>query len=162
VLEDTGERIEGWVLALNWSKVRKTPSWPRSWVNFSLFWLYSRRNAWANLDLLGQPNIFLAIERGRAGGAGGPRGDGLPARVLLLGDDADHGRVRARSHCRFRNIATESISKYGMKRMNGSTKRQCDRTLGRVRRHHADHRRREGLVDHDRAGRRHGLRDHGP
>ena len=41
-------------------KVRKMPSWPRSWANFSLLQLYSHRNAWANLHLLGQPNTFLA------------------------------------------------------------------------------------------------------
>ena len=34
-------------------QVRKTPSWPRSWANFSRLLLYSHRNAWANLDLLG-------------------------------------------------------------------------------------------------------------
>jgi hypothetical protein len=28
--------------------VRKTPSWPRSWANFSLLSLYSHWNAWAN------------------------------------------------------------------------------------------------------------------
>jgi hypothetical protein len=26
-------------------KVRKTPSWPTSWANFSLLWLYTHRNA---------------------------------------------------------------------------------------------------------------------
>ena len=36
------------------------PSWPRSWANFSPLSLYSHRNAWANLHLLGQPNTFLA------------------------------------------------------------------------------------------------------
>ena len=41
-------------------KVRKTPSWPRSWANFSLLSLYSHRNARANVHLLGQPNIFIA------------------------------------------------------------------------------------------------------
>ena len=41
-------------------EVRKMPSWPRSWANFSLLQLYSHRNAWANLHLLGQPNTFLA------------------------------------------------------------------------------------------------------
>jgi hypothetical protein len=41
-------------------KVRRTPSWPRSWANFSLFCLYSHRNVWANSHLLGQPNSFLA------------------------------------------------------------------------------------------------------
>jgi hypothetical protein len=35
------------------AKVRKMPSWPRSWANFSLFWLHSHMNAWANLDLFG-------------------------------------------------------------------------------------------------------------
>ena len=40
--------------------MRKTPSWPRSWANFSLFCLYSHRNVWANSHLLGQPNTFLA------------------------------------------------------------------------------------------------------
>jgi hypothetical protein len=34
-------------------KVRKTPSWPRSRANFSLLYLYSHINAWANLHLLG-------------------------------------------------------------------------------------------------------------
>jgi hypothetical protein len=44
-----------------WSdKVRKTPSWPRSWANFSLLSLYSHRNAWANLHLSGQLNTFPA------------------------------------------------------------------------------------------------------
>ena len=43
------------------AKVRKTPRWPgRSWVNFSLLQLYSHRNTWANLRLLGQSNTFLA------------------------------------------------------------------------------------------------------
>jgi hypothetical protein len=43
-----------------WRKVRKTPSWPRSWANFSHSQLHSHRNAWANLHLLGQPNTVLA------------------------------------------------------------------------------------------------------
>jgi hypothetical protein len=42
------------------SKVRKAPSWPRSWANFNLLQLYYHRNAWANFHLLGQPNTFLA------------------------------------------------------------------------------------------------------
>jgi hypothetical protein len=41
-------------------KARKTPSWPRSWATFSLLQLYSRRNSWANLHLLGQTNTILA------------------------------------------------------------------------------------------------------
>ena len=40
--------------------VRKIPSWPRSWANFSLLQLYFHRNAWANFHLSGQPNTFLA------------------------------------------------------------------------------------------------------
>ena len=40
--------------------VRKTPSWPRSWANFSLLQMYPHRNAWANLHILGRPNNFLA------------------------------------------------------------------------------------------------------
>jgi hypothetical protein len=44
-------------------KVRKTPSWPRSWANSSLLQLYSHRNVRANLHLLGQPNSFLAQGR---------------------------------------------------------------------------------------------------
>jgi hypothetical protein len=49
-LEDAvaGRRAE-----LEAAQVRKTPSWPRSWANFSRLSLYSHRNAWANLDLLG-------------------------------------------------------------------------------------------------------------
>jgi hypothetical protein len=41
-------------------KVRKTPSWPRSWANFSPLSLYSHGNTWANLHIVGQPNTFLA------------------------------------------------------------------------------------------------------
>jgi hypothetical protein len=36
-------------------KVRKTPSWPRSWANVSLLQLYYHMNAWANLHLFGRP-----------------------------------------------------------------------------------------------------------
>jgi hypothetical protein len=43
-----------------YQQVRKTPSCPRSRANFSLLYLYSRRNAWANLHRLGQSNTFLA------------------------------------------------------------------------------------------------------
>jgi hypothetical protein len=39
----------------------KTPSWPRSWANFSLLWMYPHRNVWANSHLLGQPNTLLAL-----------------------------------------------------------------------------------------------------
>ena len=35
------------------AKVRRTPSWPRSWANSSPLWLHSRRSAWANLHRLG-------------------------------------------------------------------------------------------------------------
>jgi hypothetical protein len=44
-------------------KVRKMPSWPRSWANFSPLQLYPHRNVWANLHLLGQPDTFLATRR---------------------------------------------------------------------------------------------------
>jgi flotillin len=44
-------------------KVRNTPSWPRIWANFKLLSLYSHRNVWANLRLLGQPNTLLAKRR---------------------------------------------------------------------------------------------------
>jgi hypothetical protein len=47
-------------LAWTSAVVRKTPGWPRSWASFSLLQLYSHRDAWANLHLLGQPNTFLA------------------------------------------------------------------------------------------------------
>ena len=42
------------------AKVRKAPSWPRSWANSSLLWVYSHRNAWSNLQFLGQSNTCLA------------------------------------------------------------------------------------------------------
>ena len=51
-------------ISQSFAAVRKTPSWPRSWANFSLSSLYSHRNAWADLHRLGQPNTFLAC-RGR-------------------------------------------------------------------------------------------------
>jgi hypothetical protein len=49
-------------LCSNKVAVRKTPSWPRRWANSSRLQLYSRRNAWANLHLLGQLTTFLAIQ----------------------------------------------------------------------------------------------------
>jgi hypothetical protein len=57
------------------TQVRNTPSWPRSWANFGRSSLYSRRNAWANLHLLGQPNSFLAsvfVRYYKYGGFWGP------------------------------------------------------------------------------------------
>ena len=53
-------------------QVRKTPSWPRSWANFSLLSLYSHRNPWTNFHRLGQPNTFLSLQTGApaAGGLG--------------------------------------------------------------------------------------------
>jgi hypothetical protein len=62
------------------AKVRKTPRRPRSWANFSLLMLYSHRNAWANLHLLGQPNTFLAQGGGRLRG-GAPVGEGRRGRA---------------------------------------------------------------------------------
>jgi hypothetical protein len=47
--------------AYSGSKVRKTPSWARSWANFSPLSLYPHRNAWGNLHLFGQPNTLLAL-----------------------------------------------------------------------------------------------------
>jgi hypothetical protein len=60
-------------------QVRKVPSWPRSWANFSLLPLYSHRNAWASLHLLGQPNTFLAPAAG-----GRRRGAAREGRALEL------------------------------------------------------------------------------
>jgi hypothetical protein len=43
------------------AQVRKAPSWPRSWANFSSpLSLHSHWDAWANLHVLGQPDTFLA------------------------------------------------------------------------------------------------------
>ena len=42
------------------TQVRKAPSSPRSWANFSPLHLCSHRHAWVNLPLVGQPNTFLA------------------------------------------------------------------------------------------------------
>jgi hypothetical protein len=39
--------------------VRKSPSWDKSWANFSLLLMYSHMNARTNMHLLGQPNTFL-------------------------------------------------------------------------------------------------------
>jgi hypothetical protein len=50
-------RVETELIA---AQVRKTPSWLRTLANFSLLSLYSHRNAWANLHLLGQRNTVLA------------------------------------------------------------------------------------------------------
>jgi len=60
-------------------QVRETPSWPRRWANFSLFQLYSNRNAWADRHLLGQPDTAHAAAAGGAAEPGELRPEG-PAR----------------------------------------------------------------------------------
>jgi hypothetical protein len=56
-------------------QVRKTPSWPRSWANFSLLPLYSHRNAWANLHSVDQPNTFVAVAHATGWSGTGGRGE---------------------------------------------------------------------------------------
>jgi hypothetical protein len=78
-----------------------------------------------------------AARRGAChGSAGGYRAvpPGVPARRRPV--PVDEGRAgilkalaRVRSHCRFRNRGTEYVSESGVKRMNGSRKRQCERAL---------------------------------
>jgi hypothetical protein len=43
--DEHGRRLWLRRLLLRAALVKKTPSWPRSWANFSLLQLYSRRNA---------------------------------------------------------------------------------------------------------------------
>jgi hypothetical protein len=45
-------------------QVRKTPCRSSSWADFSLLQLYSHRNSWANVHLLGQSNNFLGAGAG--------------------------------------------------------------------------------------------------
>jgi hypothetical protein len=47
------------------AKVRKAPSWPRSWASFSLLSLYFHGNAWASLQFLGRPDTLLARRAAR-------------------------------------------------------------------------------------------------
>jgi hypothetical protein len=93
------------------------PSWPRSWANFSLLYLYPHWNARANLYLLGQPDTFLArgclkahllgqpntfLARGclKAHGGPGERKGGAP-RWRARHPVGGRRGYRARSHCRF-------------------------------------------------------------
>jgi hypothetical protein len=47
------------------AQVRKTPSWPRNWANFSLLQLYSHRHGWPNLHLSANLTPFsLQARRG--------------------------------------------------------------------------------------------------
>jgi hypothetical protein len=84
-------------------RVRETPSWPRCWANFSLLWLDSHRNAWANLHLLGRPDALLAA---RPGGSvvvkdnnAAPRDCGEGRGNYLL-DRANGGVSRTHAHLR--------------------------------------------------------------
>jgi hypothetical protein len=64
---ETGHPNKWWrgtTVGTRHAQVRKTPSWPRSWANFSLLWLYPHRNAWANFHMLGPPDTFLARQSG--------------------------------------------------------------------------------------------------
>ena len=63
---------------LHGSEVRKMPSWPRSWANFSLLQLYSHINSCANLHCLGQPNTFLGGGAARARAEAGDGARRLP------------------------------------------------------------------------------------
>jgi hypothetical protein len=51
-----GQRL----VELSWQRSEKGVRLAQKLANFSLLQLYSRRSAWANLHLLGQPNTFLA------------------------------------------------------------------------------------------------------
>ena len=51
------------------TRVRKTPSWPRSWASSSILWLHSHRSAGAISHILDQPNPFLASLAGGRSGA---------------------------------------------------------------------------------------------
>ena len=64
--------------------------------------------------------------RGTKGSCGtpGPLGLAAPQRAIAVEDEVVGARLRARSHCRFRNRGTECASESaGIKRMRGSTKR---------------------------------------
>ena len=59
-------------------------------------------------------------------------GSGVETSTYFMPEIVEASAVgdRARSHCRFRNRGTDSLSGYGIARMSSSAKRQCDRTLG--------------------------------
>ena len=82
-------------------QVREPPRWPRSWANFSLFWLYSHPNAWANLYLLGQPNAFLATVMSKLAQKLGQLQPFMPVFPLeFMGQLASLGQPEAfRTHC---------------------------------------------------------------
>jgi hypothetical protein len=67
VLELLQRQLEAVTDEEPWSEadrqVRKTPSWPRSWANFSPLWLYSHRNIWADLQSNG-PISHLSRSQG--------------------------------------------------------------------------------------------------
>ena len=79
--------------------------------------------------LNGRPGRLTAQNGGFRPGRAGHTAEGCE-RAELVGVVPHGGHHRVRSHCRFRNRVTDSLSEYGMKWMSGSTKRQCDRTLG--------------------------------
>jgi hypothetical protein len=79
-------------------QVRKTPSWPRSWANFSLLQLYSHRNTavcgptctfWANLTPFSLQPAWEALDRGRY--------NVRPGEPLLI-SIADHGYYSGEQH----------------------------------------------------------------
>jgi hypothetical protein len=82
-------------------QVRQTPSWPRSWANFSLLWLYSHWNVWANLHIWANLAPFSLGRRGPVG----PRG----ARAALPGRQAARpADRRARPRRRVGSVRTAS------------------------------------------------------
>jgi hypothetical protein len=83
------------------TKVRKTPSWPRSWASVSLLSLYPHRNARANLHILGQPDTLLDEGRGRLHGAhaGSFQGAQRHRWRVIGGWGGPSGRGRGRPQC---------------------------------------------------------------
>ena len=97
----------------------------------------------------------LGFLRAGVRGSGGALPSGARrAAARPVGVRGAAGGRRVRSHRRLRNRGTESVSKSSIKRMPGSTKRQCDRTLGGCR--HRDERGGEGVraVSAERSARR--------
>jgi hypothetical protein len=126
-----GDRSGGAGLGLpQHAEVRKTPCWPRNWAIVRLLWLYSHRNAWANLYILTAFSLKTGPLQPPARSLAACRHlphlrrleRRLPGRV--------HGLRRARSHCRFAPPLIHFIPYSLTYSVPLFLKRQCDRTLG--------------------------------
>jgi hypothetical protein len=90
------------------TQVRKPPSWPRSWTNFSRLLLYSHSDAWANLHLFGDKLTPFSLQVLGADGVGETT-DAAAAAVAMEAAAAAAAEAAYRAAVRRSEVETASV-----------------------------------------------------